>query len=128
MTRRTFHFRREGEQAFGYAQAVQSGQTLHVSGTLAVTEAFQTIGAGNMRAQLIAVYDTLRQTLEAFDLRFANVVKETIFVTDMDAFIEANDIRLAIYAGLYLPAVTAVEIRRLAFPDNMIEIELIAAL
>lgn len=128
MTRRTFHFRREGEQAFGYAQAVQSGQTLHVSGTLAVTEAFQTIGAGNMRAQLIAVYDTLRQTLEAFDLRFANVVKEMIFVTDMDAFIEANDIRLAIYAGLDLPAVTAVEIRRLAFPDNMIEIELIAAL
>jgi enamine deaminase RidA (YjgF/YER057c/UK114 family) len=128
MTRRTFHFRREGEQAFGYAQAVQSGQTLHVSGTLAVTEAFQTIGAGDMRAQLIAVYDTLRQTLEAFEMRFANVVKETIFVTDMDAFIEANDIRLAIYAGLDLPAVTAVEIRRLAFPDNMIEIELIAAL
>lgn len=128
MTRRTFHFRREGEQAFGYAQAVQSGETLHVSGTLAVTEAFQTIGAGNMRAQLIAVYDALRQTLEAFDANFANVVKETIFVTDIDAFIEANDIRLAIYAGLDLPAVTAVEIRRLAFPDNLIEIELIAAL
>ena len=128
MTRRTFHFRREGEQAFGYAQAVLSGQTLHVSGTLALTETFQTMSAGNMRAQLIAVYDTLRQTLEAFDMRFANVVKETIFVTDMDAFIEANDIRLVIYAGLDLPAVTAVEIRRLAFPDNMIEIELIAAL
>ncbi|WP_135210683.1 RidA family protein [Vitreimonas flagellata] len=128
MTRRTFHFRREGEQAFGYAQAVQSGQTLHVSGTLAVTDAFQTIGAGNMRAQLIAVYDALRQTLEAFDATFAHVVKETIFVTDMDAFIEANDIRLAIYAGLDLPAVTAVEVRRLAFPGNMIEIELIAAL
>lgn len=128
MTRRTFHFRREVEQAFGYAQAVQSGQTLHVSGTLAVTDAFQTIGAGNMRAQLIAVYDALRQTLEAFDATFAHVVKETIFVTDMDAFIEANDIRLAIYAGLDLPAVTAVEVRRLAFPGNMIEIELIAAL
>ena len=128
MTRRTFHFRREGEQAFGYAQAVQSGQTLHVSGTLAVTEAFQTIGAGNMRAQLIAVYDALRQTLEAFDANFTNVVKETIFVTDMDAFIEANDIRLAIYAGLDLPVVTAVEVRRLAFPDNVVEIELVATL
>ncbi|UPT61412.1 MAG: RidA family protein [Hyphomonadaceae bacterium JAD_PAG50586_4] len=128
MTRRTFHFRREGEQAFGYAQAVLSGQTLHVSGTLALTETFQTMSAGNMRAQLIAVYDALGQTLEAFDLRFANVVKETIFVTDIDAFIEANDIRLAIYADLDPPAVTAVEIRRLAFPDNLVEIELIAAL
>lgn len=128
MTRRTFHFRREGEQAFGYAQAVLSGQTLSVSGTLAVTETFQTVGAGNMRAQLIAVYDTLRKTLEAFDMRFANVVKETIFVTDMDAFIEANDIRLGIYAGLDLPAVTAVEVRRLAFSDNVVEIELVAIL
>lgn len=128
MTRRTFHFRREGEQAFGYAQAVQSGQTLHVSGTLAVTETFQTISAGNMRAQVIAVYDALRQTLEAFDANFTNVVKETIFVTDMDAFIEANDIRLAIYAGLDLPVVTAVEVRRLAFPDNVVEIELVATL
>ncbi len=128
MTRRTFHFRREGEQAFGYAQAVQSGQTLHVSGTLALSDGFQTIGAGDMRAQLITVYDALRQTLEAFDATFEDVVKETIFVTDMDAFIEANDIRLAIYAGLDLPAVTAVEIRRLAFPDNLVEIELVAIL
>ncbi len=128
MTRRTFHFRREGEQAFGYAQAVRSGQTLYVSGTLAVTEVFQTIGAGDMRAQLIAVYDALRQTLEAFDANFTNVVKETIFATDMDAFIEANDIRLAIYAGLDLPAVTAVEVRRLAFPGNLVEIEVVAIL
>lgn len=128
MTSRTFHFRREGEQAFGYAQAVRSGQTLYVSGTLAVTEAFQTIGAGDMRAQLIAVYDALRQTLEAFDANFTNVVKETIFATDMDAFIEANDIRLAIYAGLDLPAVTAVEVRRLAFPGNLVEIEVVAIL
>ena len=127
MTRRTFHFRREGEQAFGYAQAVQSGQTLYVSGTLAVNDAFQTVGA-DTRAQLIVVYDALRQTLEAFGASFANVVKENIFVTDMDAFIDANDLRLAIYAGLDLPAVTAVEVRRLAFPGNLVEIELVAAL
>lgn len=125
MNRRTFHFRRDGEQAFGYAQAVQSGQTLYVSGTLAVTEAFQTLAPDDMRAQLIAIYDVLRQTLEAFDAGFAHVVKETIFVTDMDAFIGANDIRLTVYAGLDLPAVTAVEVRRLAFLGNVAEIELV---
>lgn len=128
MTRRTFHFRREGEQAFGYAQAVLSDQTLYVSGTLAVTESFQTLAPSDMRSQLTAIYDALRQTLAAFDASFAGVVKETIFVTDMDAFIDANDIRLAIYAGLDLPAVTAVEVRRLAFPGNVVEIELIAIL
>lgn len=128
MTRRTFHFRREGEQAFGYAQAVLSDQTLYVSGTLAVTESFQTLAPSDMRSQLTAIYDALRQTLAVFDASFAGVVKETIFVTDMDAFIDANDIRLAIYAGLDLPAVTAVEVRRLAFPGNVVEIELIAIL
>jgi enamine deaminase RidA (YjgF/YER057c/UK114 family) len=46
----------------------------------------------------------------------------------MDAFIAANDVRLAIYHGLDLPAVTAVEVRRLAFPENLIEIEIIATL
>jgi 2-iminobutanoate/2-iminopropanoate deaminase len=128
MTRRTFHFRREGEQAFGYAQAVLSGQTLYVSGTLAVTDSFQTLAPGDMRSQLTAVYDALRQTLAAFEASFANVVKESICVTDMDAFIGANEIRLALYAGLDLPAVTAVEVRRLAFPGNVVEIELIAIL
>ena len=34
MSKRTFHFRREGEQAFGYAQAVSAGGLLFVSGTM----------------------------------------------------------------------------------------------
>lgn len=128
MPRRTFHFRREGEQAFGYAQAVSVGELLFVSGTLSVDAAFQTIGAGDMRQQLEIVYSALAETLRAHDLDFSAVVKETVFVTDMDAFLGANEVRLAIYKNLALPAVTAVEVRRLAFPDNLVEIEIVAML
>lgn len=128
VSRRTFHFRREGEQAFGYAQAVSAGGLLFVSGTLSVDASFHTIAAGDMRQQLEAVYSALRDTLAAHDLGFYAVVKETVFVTDMEGFLAANDVRVAIYQGLALPAVTAVEVRRLAFPDNVVEIEIVATL
>jgi len=126
VSKRTFHFRREGEHAFGYAQAVSAGGLLFVSGTLSVDAAFKTIGAGDMRQQLEIVYSALGETLRAHDLEFSAVVKETVFVTDMNAFLSANDIRVAVYQGLAFPAATVVEVRRLAFPDNVVEIEIVA--
>lgn len=121
-----FHLNEAGEQAFGYAQAVKSGSTLHVSGTLSVDETFATLAPGDMRGQLAQVYEMLSKTLLAHDMDFSNVVKETVFITDMDAFIEANGVRLDAYANCAPPACTAVEVARLAFPENMVEIELTA--
>lgn len=126
--RESFHLRPEGEKGFGYAQAVRIGQVVHISGVLAVDDDFATVGAGDMAAQIRAVYATLAEVLARFGAGFADVVKETVFATDMDAFLAANSVRVAVYAGLDLPAVTAVEVRRLAFPDNMIEVEATAAL
>lgn len=128
MSRRTFHFRPEGERAFGYAQAVSAGGLLFISGTLSVDAAFQALAPGDMRGQLEVVYAALAETLAAHELNFAHVIKETVFVTDMDAFLDSNDFRLGIYQGHELPAVTAVEVRRLAFPANLVEIELVAIL
>jgi 2-iminobutanoate/2-iminopropanoate deaminase len=126
MQRRSFHLRPEGEKAFGYAQAVQAGDRLYVSGALAVDDTWATVGVGDMTEQLRVVYATLKTTLDAFGIGFGAVLKETVFVTDMDAFLGANGVRLTVYEGLDLPAVTAVEVRRLAFPDNLVEIELVA--
>jgi hypothetical protein len=58
---------------------------------------------------------------------FPDVLKETVFVTDMDAMLAANGERAAAY-GAHTPACTVVEIRRLAFPACMAEIELVARL
>jgi enamine deaminase RidA (YjgF/YER057c/UK114 family) len=55
------------------------------------------------------------------------VLKETVFVTDMDAMLAANHVRKQIY-GAHTPACTVVEVRRLAFPACMAEIELLARL
>lgn len=58
---------------------------------------------------------------------FAQVLKKTVFVTDMDAMLGANGVRLKTY-GAHTPACTVVEVRRLAFPACLAEIEVVAAL
>ncbi|MBY8824243.1 RidA family protein [Sphingomonas colocasiae] len=128
MDRQSFHLAPDAEKAFGYAQAVRIGDRLHISGSLSVDDDFAPIHAGDMAAQIGRVYDTISRTLTAFDAGFANVVSERIFVTDMDAFLAANLARIAAYAGCDLPAATAVEVRRLAFSECLIEVEIMAAL
>jgi enamine deaminase RidA (YjgF/YER057c/UK114 family) len=123
----SFHLRPEGEKAFGYAQAVRRGDTLYVAGTLSVDDSFAPLHAGDMPAQIEAVYAAIGQTLAAHGGTLADVVRESIYVTDMHAFIAANGVRLAAYGG-WFPAATAVEVSRLAFPECMVEIEVTAIL
>jgi 2-iminobutanoate/2-iminopropanoate deaminase len=124
----TFHLRAEGEKTFGYSQARRVGNTLYISGSLSVNDRFEPQGAGDMAAQVRNVYDAIEATLAAFGARLSNIVKENIFVTDMAAFLEANTARVARYKGGLLPAVTAVEVRRLAFEACLVEIESVAEL
>lgn len=104
------------EKEIGFCQAVRSGNTLHVSGT---------VGAGEMSEATRKAYDNLRKTLEANGLTFANVVKETVYTTDIEAFKLAGGIRKSYY-GDKLPAATWVEVRRLFLPQFVVEIELTA--
>ena len=124
-TSQPFHLRPDGEKAFGYAQAVRRGDTLYVAGTLSVDDGFAPLHPGDMAAQIGAAYAAIRETLAAHGGMLADVVRETVYVTDMDAFIAANGARLAAYDG-WLPAATAVEVNRLAFPECMVEIEVTA--
>lgn len=123
----SFHLRPGSEKAFGYAQAVRTGDTLHIAGTLSLDDDFAPIHAGDMAGQIAAAYAAISRTLAAFGATLSNVARETIYVTDMDAFIAANGVRMEAYAGWH-PATTAVEVRRLAFPDCMVEIEVTAIL
>jgi enamine deaminase RidA (YjgF/YER057c/UK114 family) len=125
-TKERFHLRPEGEKAFGYAQAVKAGNWLHISGSLSVDDSFAPLAPGDMSAQIANVYDAIARTLAAHGLGFGDIVKETIFVTDMNAYLAANPRRITAYGGA-LPAATAVEVKRLAFPECLVEIEALAA-
>jgi 2-iminobutanoate/2-iminopropanoate deaminase len=72
-----------------------------------------------------SVYDRLQKTLEANGLSFADVVKENVYTTDLDAFIQNKDLRKKYY-GQAFPAATWVQVQRLYVPSLVVEVELTA--
>jgi 2-iminobutanoate/2-iminopropanoate deaminase len=122
---RTFHLAEEAERGFAYAQATSADGLIHVAGTLALNDAFAPVGEGDMAAQLDCAYARIARTLAAHGVGFADVLKETLFVTSMDDMLASNTVRARVY-GEHTPACTVVEVRRLAFPQCMVEIELVA--
>ena len=110
------HSMEQLEKDIGFCQAVRSGNTLHVSGVAA---------GGSMDTAVRAVYGQLGEVLEAQGLSFANVVRETVFATDLDAFIENRTIRREFY-GESLPAASWVQVQRLYLPSHVLEVELTA--
>jgi enamine deaminase RidA (YjgF/YER057c/UK114 family) len=111
-----FHRSESIETDIGYCQALRVGNTLYISGIA---------GQGDMSSAIRSVYERLRQVLEANGLSFANVAKETVFATDLDAFIRNKDMRKKFY-GESLPAATWVQVERLYLPSFVVEIELTA--
>jgi 2-iminobutanoate/2-iminopropanoate deaminase len=114
--RTCFHRDEAIEKDIGYCQALRSGNTLHISGVA---------GEGSMDSAVRSVYERLGKILQANGLSFANVVKENVYATDLDAFIRNREIRKEFY-GPALPAATWVQVQRLYIPSFVVEIELTA--
>ncbi len=111
-----YHRNEPVETDIGYCQAVRSGNTLYVSGV---------VGQGEMESATRSVYERLQKTLEANGLKFADVVKENVYTTDLDAFEKTKAIRKEFY-GTAFPAATWVQVQRLFAPAFVLEIELTA--
>ena len=122
-----FHLR-DAEKELGFAQAVRSGNTLYVSGTCAVGLDNEVVAPGDMRGQLEHIYRIINMALEAHGASFENVVKEMIFVNDIDALRDALPIRRTFYKDAAPPAATWIEVSRFMRPDFVIEIEVTAEL
>lgn len=114
------------EQRFGYAQAVRIGKTVYISGTMAADREGRLVGEGDMAAQLQAAYANIARTLGSQDLTFENVVRETIYTTDMEALLKVSDLRFNYYARETLPAATWVQVERLVDPGFLVAIEVVA--
>jgi dihydrofolate reductase/enamine deaminase RidA (YjgF/YER057c/UK114 family) len=108
-----FHQSEAIEKDIGFCRAVRFGNTLYVSGT---------VGEGSMDAAVRSAYADIEQTLAANGLSFANVVKETVFATDLDAFIRSKGIRKEFY-GQSHPAATWVQVELLYLPSPSISFE-----
>lgn len=116
------------EKDFGYSQAVLIDKTLYVSGSVAVDANGRLVAPGDMEGQMRAAYANIRRTLAAHNADFEEVVKETIYTTDMAALLKASDLRFEYYDKERLPAVSWVQVQRLLDPGFLVEIEVIAEL
>jgi enamine deaminase RidA (YjgF/YER057c/UK114 family) len=79
-----------------------------------------------MPSAIQSVYGNLQKTLEANGLTFANVVKENVYSTDLDAFIQNKALRKQFYINTSMPAATWVQVQRLYTPAVVLEVELVA--
>jgi enamine deaminase RidA (YjgF/YER057c/UK114 family) len=116
------------EKDLGYSQAVLIGKTLYISGSVAADENGRLEARGNMAGQIRAAYSNIRRTLAAHGADFEEVVKETIFTTDMDALLKASDVRFEFYGKERLPAASWVQVQRLVDPGSLVQIEVVAEL
>jgi reactive intermediate/imine deaminase len=110
-----------------YTDAVRAGELLFVSGVVAVDTAGRLVGADDVIAQARHVFESMRTVLGAAGCTFADVVKVTIFLTDVDDRPGINPVRQEVF-GSTRPASTLVEIPRLAVEGAKIEVECVALL
>jgi enamine deaminase RidA (YjgF/YER057c/UK114 family) len=115
-------------QPFGpFSQiAIQGdGRIVHLKGQVALDRAGNIVGAGDMRAQLRQVLENIRIALASIGGEMADILSMTNYVTDMDAFMAASDIRRAFFVAPF-PVTTSVEVVRLYDRALLVEISAIA--
>jgi 2-iminobutanoate/2-iminopropanoate deaminase len=110
-----------------YTDAVRAGDLLFVSGIVPVNEQGELVGGDDVVAQTRAVFESMRAVLAAAGAGPADVVKVTVFLTDVDDRARINPVRQEFF-GAARPASTLVEISRLAVPGARIEVECVAVL
>jgi reactive intermediate/imine deaminase len=114
-----------GEPISHYTHAVRFGDLLFISGIAPVDGSLQLIGGDDVVAQTQQVLANLRRVLSTAGLRPADVLKVTVFLTDISDRARINQARQAFF-GDARPASTLVEVSGLAIPGMKVEIEAVA--
>ncbi|MFS2026828.1 RidA family protein [Massilia sp. GER05] len=107
------------------SQGIRFGDLLFISGQAGAGDDGRIV-AGGFLAQGEQAFANLRRALEAGGSSLRDVIKVTIFVTDMGHFQDVVALRRKFFSAPY-PADTIAEIKALYDPRAMIEIEAIAA-
>ena len=115
----------QAEPISHYTDAVRAGDLLFVSGVIAVDEGGELVGGDDTVAQAEHVFERIGAVLAAAGAGPADVVKITLFLTDVDDRPRINPIRERFF-GETRPASTLVEVSRLAIPGAKLEVEAVA--
>jgi reactive intermediate/imine deaminase len=115
----------QAEPISHYTDAVRAGNLLFVSGCVPVDGEGRLVGGDNVVAQAWQVFANVGSILEAGGATFADVVKVTVYVTNIADRVLINPVRQEVF-GEARPASTLVEVTALAVPGAKLEVEAVA--
>lgn len=118
-----FHLRPEVEKAFGYTHAVRIANDIKISGAVSMDDQGNPTAVDDLEQQMKNAYSDLAKVLKHYGCTFEDVIVENVFTTDMAKFLEVSSYRNSIYTKQF-PTGSWLEVKGLALPELMIEIEL----
>ncbi|MEO9571504.1 MAG: RidA family protein [Polaribacter sp.] len=96
-----------------YNQAVLSGNTLYTSGQIAINPENGELVLGSIKEETKQVMQNLKEVLTAAEMTFENVIKTSIFISDMNNFAEINAVYGEYFNEETAPARETVEVANL---------------
>ncbi len=109
-----------------YNQAVLLGDFLYTSGQIAINPKTAALETNDIESETTLVMENLKAILEAAQMTFENVIKSSIFVSDMHNFSKINEVYGKYFNSETAPARETVEVANLPKFVN-VEISVIAS-
>ena len=110
-----------------YNQAILSGNTLYISGQIAINPRTNELVLSDIKTETKQVMENLKAILKEAKTDFSTVVKSSIFLSDMNNFGAINEVYGSYFEGLFAPARETEEVSVL--PKNVnVEISMIAVI
>ncbi|HJU48130.1 MAG TPA: RidA family protein [Gaiellaceae bacterium] len=125
--RREYRVAGQAEPISHFTDAVEAAGLLFVSGIVPVDEQRELVGGDDVVAQSRQVFANMRDVLAAAGCGFGDVVKVTVYLTDVGDRAAVNPVRQEVF-GEARPASTLVEVSALVIPGAKIEVDAIAVL
>jgi 2-iminobutanoate/2-iminopropanoate deaminase len=112
-----------------YSSGVEApaGRTVYVSGQVSLDAEGNVVGEGDVRLQTETVLEHVKTVLEETGGGMGDIVKVTVFITDMGLYDEIHEVRRRYFEEPY-PASSMVEVSALIDPRLLIEIEAVAVI
>jgi enamine deaminase RidA (YjgF/YER057c/UK114 family) len=123
-TRKNFSSGAKWEDIIGYSRAVQVGNQLELSGTVASDEN-GVVGKGNHYEQTKFILQKVEKVLQQANFSMVDVVRTRIFVDDISKWEDIGRAHGEFFKTIK-PVTTMVEVSALIDPDYLIEIEVTA--
>jgi enamine deaminase RidA (YjgF/YER057c/UK114 family) len=116
-----------GKTLYTQVVVVEAKRVAFISGQVPRDRNGNTVGKGDMAAQIRQCCENVKAGVEAAGGTLADLVKTSTFVTDLDEYFKHTDVRME-YMSQGMPTSTTIQISRLSHPDYMVEIEAIAVI